>query len=511
MSNALAAIGRINPRADRRADGIYRVLPALLAAGLAVSYLLLLTWPMRIWHRPVGPHTHLVGTFGVQIEGAVIYTAIVLLLFALYALALAVVLTRRARPSPWLILGSSALFCLALWPTHPLTSNDIFSYIASARVFWVHGDNPLTVAPLAHPEDRFFALLTFWQDVPSPYGPIWSWLTGIPVALGGDSPLRTVLAFKGVSILFFLGAGALIFLTARRMREDSATAALIAFAWNPLVVWHVAGNGHNDMVMMFFVVLCLYALARGWVATAIVALTASALVKYATLLIVPLFVVWWLRSRRRPAPRRLILGVGIAMALVVVSYAPFWSGRDTLATALDEGSYYTVSIPAALRGALLHVTDVTRAEEITTALTRLLFLAALALILVRLRGDKLGRLAEAGFLAFFAYLVLAATYFSPWHVTWALTFAVLLPYRRDVLWPALTLSLTAMSVLVWGVWFRERFAPDPRADWYPMHLAAALAVFPLPVLVWLWTVRYPAGTPVRRRALQREAARAAGQ
>jgi hypothetical protein len=511
MNDALTVFGRIHPRAAVRADDLYRVLPALLAGVLVLSYLLTLTWPMRIWHRPVGPHTHLVGTLGVQLEGALIYTATVLLLFTLYALALAVVLTRRARPSPWLILGSSALFCLALWPTHPLTSNDLFNYVANARVFWVYGDNPLTVAPLAHPEDRFFPLMTFWQDIASPYGPLWSWLTGVPMALGGDSPIRTVLAFKGLSIAFFLGASALIFLTARRMREDSAPAALIAFAWNPLVVWHVAGNGHNDMVMMFFVALCLYALARGWVAAAIVALAASALVKYATLLVVPLLVVWWLRSRRRPAPRELMLGVAFATALVVVSYAPYWSGRDTLDTALDEGSYYTVSIPAALRGALLQVTDATRAERLTAALTRLPFLVALALILVRLRGDKLGRLAEAGFLAFFAYLVLAATYFSPWHVTWALTFAVLLPYRRDILWPALTLTLTAMSVLVWAIWFRERFAPDPRADWYGMHLAAALAVFPLPVLVWLWAVRYPAGTPVRRRALQREAARAAGQ
>jgi len=119
---------------------------------------------------------------------------------------------------------------------------------------------------------------------------------------------------------------------------------------------------------------------------------------------------------------------------------------------------------------------------------------------LRLRGGRPARLIEACFYAFFAYLCLAATYFSPWHVLWPLTFAVLLPFRRDVLWPAITLSLTAMSVLVAAVWFREAFAPDPRADWYGMHLAAALAVFPLPILVWFWTVRYPARTPTRRAA-----------
>jgi hypothetical protein len=507
MSQAIAAARNRLDRAERGLEGLYRALPGAIAAGLLASYVAFLAWPMRIWHRPVGPDTHLVGTFGLGFAGALRYTLIVLLLFTLYAGALSLVLTRRSRPSPRFVLGAAAAFCLALWLTHPLTSNDVFNYIANARVYWVHGDNPLTVPPLAHPEDPLFSLITFWQDIPSPYGPLWSLLAGLPAALGGDSPLRNVLGFKALSMAFFLGAAWLVFLTARRMREDSAVAALLAFAWNPLVVWHVAGNGHNDVVMMFFVVLSLYALTRGWVAAAIVALAASALVKYATLLLAPLLAVWWLRSRRRPSRRELALGLGLALLLVVIAYAPYWSGRDTVATALDEGSYYTVSVPAAIRGALQEFTDTTRAERVTSLVTRVAFLVALALILLRLRGDKLSRLVEAGFLAFFAYLTLAATYFSPWHVTWVLTLAVLLPYRRDVLWPALVMSLTAMSVLVWAVWFRERFAPDPRADWYGMHLAAALAVFPLPVLIWLWAVRYPPGTPVRRKALRREAAR----
>jgi hypothetical protein len=478
---------------------------AALAGGLALTYAVLLAWPMRIWHRAVSPHTHLVGTLGVDRTGALLYVLTVLLLFALYGAALALVLTRRSSPSPWLILVAAAVFCLLLWPVHPLTSTDIFNYIAGARVLWVHGDNPLTTPPLAHPNDPFIGLLTFWQEIPSPYGPLWSLLTGPSTLVGGDDPLRSVLAFKATSIVFFLATGWLLYLTARRIRPDSAVPALLAFTWNPLAVFHVAGNGHNDAVMMFFVSVFLYALTRGWIIAALTALAASALIKYATLLLIPILIVWWLRSRRRPAPLQIALGCAAAVLLVVVAYAPFWSGVDTVRTALDEGDYFTVSTPAALRGALLEVTEADRAEQITLLVTRGLFLVAYAAILLRLRGDRVDRLAEAGFLAFFAYLVLAATYFSPWHVLWPLTFAVLLPFRRDILWPALTLSLTAMSVLIAAVWFRDRFAPDPRADWYGMHLAAALAVFPLPILVWFWTVRYPAGTLVRRAALRRAA------
>jgi hypothetical protein len=470
-----------------------------LGAALAGIYALMLAWPMRIWHRPISPDVHLVGTLGISRAGALTYIATVLLLFTLYIAALALLL-RRGGVRPWLVLAGSAVFCLILWVTHPLTSADIFNYIASARILWVYGDNPLIVPPIAHADDPFFRLLTFWQGIPSPYGPLWSVFAGVPVFVGGDDPRRTVLAFKAVSILFFLGSGVLLYLTARRIRPDSGVPALLAYTWNPLAVLHVAGNGHNDAVMMFFVAALLYSLARGWIAAAIVALAASALVKYATLLIVPLLAVWWWRSRRRPPLRQIAIGCAAAAVLTVILYAPFWRGIDTVRTAFDEGSYFTVSAPAALRGALDRTMQLDRAEQVTLLVSRGVFLLVLLITIIRLRGGRLVSLIEAGFYAFFAYLCLAATYFSPWHVLWPLTFAVLLPFRRDVLWPTITLSLTAMSVLVAAVWFREAFAPDPRADWYGMHLAAALAVFPLPILVWFWTVRYPARTPTRRAA-----------
>jgi hypothetical protein len=504
MNRHATLVGRPLPRRLTLEAAYSSAGVATLAVLLLVSYALFFAWPMRIWHRPVSPDTHLVGTLGISLAGAIVYIVAVLICFGLYGAALVLVLTRRARPSPWLVLGAAAAFCLILWPVHPLTSADVFNYIAGARVLWTHGANPLTVAPAAFADDPFTVMLRFWREIPSPYGPLWSVVAGPAVLLGGDSPLRSVLAFKALSIAFFLATAVLLFLTARRIRPDSAVPTLLAFAWNPLAVLHVAGNGHNDAVMMFFVALFLYALTRGWVAAAIVALAASALAKYATLLVGPILLVWWWRSRRRPRWSQLTLGAGLAAALSVAAYLPFWEGRETIATALDESGYFTVSIPAVVRGFLLKAVAADRAETITILASRIAFLAAFALVLLHVRGDRVDRLAESCFLAYFAYLILAATYFSPWHVLWPLTFAVLLPFRRDILWPALTLTLTSMAVLVAAVWFREWLSPDPGIDWLGMHLAAAVAVFPLPIIVWWWTLRYPAGTPVRRAALDRE-------
>ncbi len=473
----------------------------LLAVALALeaAYALLILWPMRIWSRSVSPHTHLVGTFGVDRAGALRYVLTVAVLFALYGLALWLTARgsgwgdRADRPSQghlplWPVLGGAALFCVTLVPTHPLSSTDLFNYMAGARIAWVHHDNPLTVPPLAYPQDRFVGLVLNWRDLPSPYGPLWTLVSAPPLALGGGSRLATVIAFKAMASAFLLGTGLLAAAVAARLRPGSGPLALLALTWNPLAVWHAAGNGHNDTVMTFLLALAAFLLARGLPGPALVALTASALVKFATLLVLPLLAVWWWRSGR-PALVRLVPWLLACALLVVAAYTPFWQGRDTFRAALNEGSYFAVSFPAVLRGALAHVLGVGGAETVAAWTGRALFLAAYAALLWRLPGREVEGLLAAAALAVGAYLLFAATYFAPWYVLWPLSLAVMVPWRQDVLLPALTLTLTAMSVLLWATWARARFSADPLADWYPMHLLTVVSVVPLPVVVW-WAARH---------------------
>ena len=46
-----------------------------------------------------------------------------------------------------------------------------------------------------------------------------------------------------------------------------------------------------------------------------------------------------------------------------------------------------------------------------------------------------------------AYLLLAATYFSPWHVLWPLTLAATVPRRREAFWPVRT-GLAVVTAMI---------------------------------------------------------------
>lgn len=478
----------------------------LLAAVWLLSfgiYAAGVSWPMRIWDRMVSPHTHLVGTFGVDLAGATRYVMIILVLFGLYGSALWLVLRGGARLTLWQALMGAALLYLVLLPTHPLTSADLFNYISSARVQWVHGANPLTTPPLAFPQDRFYGLLFFWRELPSPYGPLWSLLTLVPHTLGTDGIVPTVLAFKALAVGCMLATGLLVGRAAERLHAGQGAAAALVLTWNPLVVWHVAGNGHNDAVMAVFLALAAYLLARRAPGPAMLAFTASALVKFATVLLVPAALIWWWRRRAAMPWQELAPWALGCVALGVAVYLPYWQGFATFRTALDEGTYFVVSGPAALKGALHRVLlPLDEAELLAAWSGRLTFLCAYVVIArVWLGGGRAGelwsnaveRLLVAGVLVLAAYLLLAATYFAPWYVIWPLTLVAIAPWRVRVLLPILAMTLGAMSILVWATWARARWATDPLGDWYPMHLLAFVSVAGPVALVWLWMARIMPG------------------
>lgn len=468
----------------------------IAAAALSEAvYALAVMWPMRIWHRAPSPVVNVVGTFGVDRAGALHYVAVVAVLFALYAAALWWLRRPASAPAPrsrWAVaLGGAVVFCLTLLLAHPLSSADVFSYIASARTQWLYGDNPLTTPPLAHPDDAVTRLLIFWRDLPSPYGPLWSLLTWLPHTAAGGSITGLVVAFKSLAAGFFLATVVLVALTAERLRPGSGPLAAVALGWNPLAAWEVAGNGHNDAVMICFLALAAYLLVRGLPGPGALAFTAAALVKFPALLVLPAVAVWWWRSGRVPSVRRLVPWLALSLAAVVLMYAPYWAGWETFRAQLHEGDFFGVSGQAALRGLLLRVMGAPRAESITLWLGHAAFLGVYGLLLRRLRGRDLARLFDVSALALTAFLLLAAPYFGPWYVLWPLTLAALTAWRRRALLPVAGMSLGAMGVLLWATWARERFAPRTGGDWYPMDLLS-FAGTALPVLgavAWQWYAR----------------------
>ncbi|MFN8557669.1 MAG: polyprenol phosphomannose-dependent alpha 1,6 mannosyltransferase MptB [Dehalococcoidia bacterium] len=464
----------------------------MLLTGLLVAlWLTQVTVPLRLDRTPPSLSANLAATYGLSLTGLARYVAVMAAASALYV---AGVWAARRQEWRWCggmrgqasTLALATAPALALLPAHPAYSWDLFHYVGTARVLVAHGANPHLAPPLAFATDPLMSL-SDWGWLPSPYGPLWTWVSAavvVPVMhLGATSQ---VIALKSLAVLacvatVWVGGDA-----AERLRPGWRAAATLLVAWNPLVLLHLAADGHNDAVMLCLMAAGMWALVRGWDAGGIWALAAACLVKPAAGAALVLAAVWlWRRGRRRAVAA----GAAGALALTVAGYAPLWSGVATLRATLGEGGYATTSVYAAALPLVGMLIGDTAARTALLLAPRLLFLVALVEFGVHIRGSA-ADLTWTVTAAYLALITVGLPWVMPWYALWPLVLAAMIPWQRSAAWPALGLSLGALLMPVATAFLAPM--SGQWGAWPPLHLiATVMTLTPMSMAVFAawWTRR----------------------
>lgn len=390
--------------------------------------------PLRFSSHFPGPTLALFDIIGHTYGATWRYTALVAALVALFLAAHAVAGELHGRRLTYVVFGGAVLLSLTYLLLYPATSSDLFHYVMEGRILWVHHQNPFTVPPYPlFQHDPFFSQngyqLVVWETLPSPYGPLWAVLTGIPLLLGHGDLLWTYMAFKLLAVAFyFLGAVA-IFHTVRHLRPGKEWTAALLFTWNPLVLLYVAGNGANDVIMMGLTLAAVYYGVRGRWNAAFPVLALATLVKFISAVLIPVFVVYAVLSTPRAQWRGLALALGLSALIGLLLYAPFWRGQLTFTTLRYQASQFTDSPGALLKTALDKVLVLNDAIIVTKVVFLSALAAAYAFVLwglvkrrARLTPDDLP---SACFAVMCAYLMLAVFWFQPWYLLWLISLGAL--------------------------------------------------------------------------------------
>lgn len=250
------------------------------------------------------------------------------------------------RPLHWTGVASWA-WSVPLVLCCPVGSRDVWAYLAQADVA-AHGRNPYEVSPAMLPS-RFVPDMTpHWTHTTSPYGALWTLLTRWLLPAVESHALVAALAFKllnGIGFVLLVAAARVI---ARRLRVR-ADVAVLATALSPLLLVHLLGGGHNDLLMIGLVAAGLaVVLGRGGATWRLLA--AGALIGLAVAVKLPAVVVLpflpLLRAHaagERPAParvgRELALAVGgfLVPVLVVTGAAGYGFGWVTAGNTAEHG------------------------------------------------------------------------------------------------------------------------------------------------------------------------------
>jgi tetratricopeptide (TPR) repeat protein len=228
-----------------------------------------------------------------------------------------------------LVGGVQALLCGWLCLQPYLSSQDIFSYAFYAHILtWYHA-NPYVAVPRDFPYDPLFGAI-FWKDQPSNYGPVWTYLSALVSLLASGGSGTTIAALRVVAALAGLAGTPIIWSFARRLNPATPLVATILWAWNPLLLVESAGAGHNDVVMALFIIASLatwFHRRRSW---SVAFLVLAFLTKYVAAILLPLYLVLWLKDE--PARRVSIVArtVVIGAGLTVLAFAPVYAGPATL-------------------------------------------------------------------------------------------------------------------------------------------------------------------------------------
>ena len=351
-----------------------------------------------------------------------------------------------------ILIGAAAMRLMLLF-SEPSLSSDIYRYIWDGRV-QAAGINPYAHVPAA---DELASLRDpdIWPhinraDYAVTIYPPMAQFVFLAVSRFGES----VVTMKLGLLLFEAASVAAIVALLRRL--DLPATHVAAYAWHPLPLWEIAGNGHVDAAMVAFMLVGLLVYMHGRTLTAGVLITLGALIKPLALLVLP--VLW------RPWNRRLPVCVAATIALVylpylsvglgVFSFVPGYLQEEGLASGSGFKLLWLVQL----------ATGPLRLGAMTYVAASALALGALALA-VGFRSDRSAQASmRAASWMLMAFLVLFSPNY-PWY------FLVLVPFL------ALSPSATAWVVTSAGVLFYD-IVPNDVLPAYEVRIA----VFTLAVL-----------------------------
>ncbi len=202
----------------------------------------------------------------------------------------------------------------------PLLSRDVYSYVAQGEMM-SHGINPYSYGPAVLGVNSWVNMVDpLWQNVTSPYGPLFMSAAGAVVSLTGHNLLLSVIGMRLLAVAGVALIGIFLPRLARSYGYDGSAAFTLAVL-NPIVLVDLIGGAHNDALMLGLMVagLSLARSRRPIIGAVLVALATCIKVPAAIGLV---YIGWeWLgdemtwRERVRPMVSVLLVGGAVTLAV----------------------------------------------------------------------------------------------------------------------------------------------------------------------------------------------------
>jgi hypothetical protein len=473
------------------------------------------------------------------------FALLILLAFVIYGLS-AYLIQRRGEQSNYALairliwLATIVSSCIYIF-TPASASDDIGSYASYGRLLIIHHANPYFIPPSAFPQDPTYNLV-YWRHVVSVYGPIWTVISAFLGWLAGIDGLGYLITFRVFTFAAHLLNILLVTAILRALHRSPRTIVLgaLLYAWNPLVLLESSLGGHNDIIMVTFILLGILLSVRAEqndithfrsYAAPLVVFTLAALVKFSAFPIIALFIamLFWKTLYSKPAvfdanqqsvltrwkaALFTALSAGfVSGAVALAFYGPFWIGHNIKDIVYSFSSQPTAH--SAYDSILLLARVLNKINRLPAYL--LLFIShdvwniiiliatagALAAGITLLRQTPTTRTVVLATLLTLGIFNLLTAWFVPWYVTWLVSLAVVcLPVARDRLGRSLFTLALAFSVSAFLTYYYSSLGQlvfNPATiSWF---ILADIGTFGIPLVAFLLALFSPRNVAFRQTGI----------
>ncbi|WP_071287023.1 alpha-(1-_6)-mannopyranosyltransferase A [Mycolicibacterium llatzerense] len=424
---------------------------------------------------------------GLVVSSILLWTGVALMLIAWLALGRRVV-DRTA--TDYTMIATTGFWLAPLLLSVPVFSRDTYSYLAQGALLR-DGLDPYLVGPVDNPNSLLDNVSPIWTTTTAPYGPAFILVAKFVTMIVGDHVVQGTMLLR---LCMLPGLIMLIWAAPRVARHVGANsaAALWICVLNPLVIIHLMGGVHNEMLMVGLMMAAI-ALTFERHPIAGVSLIALAVAVKATAGLALPFMVWvWMRQLRERHPwgavRTWLAATAASGAIFTVVFAVVTVAAGVglgWLTAL-AGSVKIVNwltIPTAIAN-LIHAIGglfTTVSFYAVLDVTRIIGIAIIAISLPLLwwRFRHTDREALIGIALVMAVVVLFVPAALPWYYTWPLAIV-----------SALAQSRSAIALIAgFSTWIMVIFKPDGSHgmySWLHVILATGCAV-----AAWYWLAHAP--------------------
>lgn len=362
------------------------------------------------------------------------------------------------KVSEYTMVVTTGFWLLPLLLSVPLFSRDTYSYLAQGALLR-DGFDPYAVGPIDNPNSLLDNVSPIWTTTTAPYGPGFILIAKFVTMLVGEDVVAGTMLLRlgmlpGLALLIWAAPR-----VARHIGADGATALWICVL-NPLVIIHLMGGVHNEMLMVGLMMAGI-ALSFGGRHIAGVGLIGAAVAVKATAGLALPFMVWvWardLRDRRNFTPAKAFAAATAGSALIFVAVFAVLSlaagvglgWLTALAGSVKIINWLTLPTAAAnlinVFGGMFLPVNFYAVLDVTRIIGIAVIAVALPLLWWRFRHTD--REALTGIAWVMVVVVLLVPAALPWYYTWPLAVvAALAQTRRSI---AVIAALSTWITVVW--------------------------------------------------------------